>query len=396
MMESQLSKLGLPYRRIAAIEPDSPEYRLLMLEKPCKRNTATDIAVVMSHLKALYAAVHEPVATMKRNGLGDYALILEDDVKLLYDIDFRALVRRAPRRFGILQLVTSNPEAVDLLWYNLNTAQCCNVTVTYSAAGATTFDCAAELGSTLSAPLQQACADYTSVQKSCKPPAKKKKKKADAGAWNQDDYVEPPKWVAHLAASPHRAHNEYAARYWRQTNWNDLSRNGKSSLYWSAQAYIVNRRTAWKVLGDIVEALNGTANVTLLSGTAAASGAGAVGGGISTALGFKIVNSFSPGTCQRRPQRPCVLSSCLHSYGYIFSAAQPSHVSMLPLFATARLGLNTTLHPEHFAEYRKGYARVKSITADVREFKQALLPDYVRVPAAECRRPLKSAEAKFS
>eukprot|EP00601_Ochromonadales_sp_CCMP2298_P031407 CAMPEP_0173325912 /NCGR_PEP_ID=MMETSP1144-20121109/782_1 /TAXON_ID=483371 /ORGANISM="non described non described, Strain CCMP2298" /LENGTH=160 /DNA_ID=CAMNT_0014270181 /DNA_START=1 /DNA_END=481 /DNA_ORIENTATION=- len=60
-MEKQLERLGLPYRRIAAITPQSDEYRVGLLEQPCKRNTPTDLAVVMSHLKALYSAVHEPL-----------------------------------------------------------------------------------------------------------------------------------------------------------------------------------------------------------------------------------------------------------------------------------------------------------------------------------------------
>jgi len=47
-----------------------------MLEQ---RNTPTDLSVIMSHLKAIYAAVYDPIQMggKKRSMLDDYALILE-------------------------------------------------------------------------------------------------------------------------------------------------------------------------------------------------------------------------------------------------------------------------------------------------------------------------------
>jgi GR25 family glycosyltransferase involved in LPS biosynthesis len=398
MMEEQLSRLGLPFRRVSAIEPRSPEYRLLMLEQPCKRNTPTDISVILSHLKALYTAVHHPVLIPGRKStpMDDYALILEDDVKILYDIDFHSLVRAAPRKFGILQLATSNPEAVDMLWYTLNTAHCCNTTVTYlDSNGANVLECAARLPHAESPPLQSACADYGTIEASIRPrlPSKKKKKQS-ADAWNQDDYVAPPAYTKYAATNPHRVHDAYAASYWKQNNWFDFSRNGRTSLYWSTQAYIVNRRTAWRMLNDIVQVLNTStmANSTAdtggtVSDRSAASIAAGTTGDEDLKLGFKIVNSFSAGTCQRRPERPCVLGSCLFAHSYIYSAGQPTHASMLPLVVTARVGLNSTLHPDLFPEHKKAHAKGRAITAQLKGDKRALLPPYLSVPSAECRRP---------
>ena len=58
-----------------------------------------------------------------------YALILEDDVKLPFHIDFEAMTASAPAGFGILQLFNSNKVTMlhtwqqylankDKLWYN--------------------------------------------------------------------------------------------------------------------------------------------------------------------------------------------------------------------------------------------------------------------------------------
>ena len=113
-METQLAAFGFhKQQRVEAVSPNATTYKLLKLVKPCKRNTDRDIAVIMSHLTAIHTAVYDTTA----NGLNsDYALILEDDVKLLFHLNFTALIASAPRDFGILQLVTSNEEAIQGLW----------------------------------------------------------------------------------------------------------------------------------------------------------------------------------------------------------------------------------------------------------------------------------------
>ena len=83
----------------------------LMVKTLCGRpkNTRRELIVTISHLLALHTAVH-----MKSNS--PYALILEYDMHIGFDIDFHALAESGPKGFGILQLVTSNDYDVRYLW----------------------------------------------------------------------------------------------------------------------------------------------------------------------------------------------------------------------------------------------------------------------------------------
>jgi hypothetical protein len=93
-------------------------YRLKILEKPCKRNTVRDIAVIMSHLSAMHTAIVYSNTSSRHSisMLDEFALIVEDDVRFLYEVDFQGLISTAPKPFGILQLSTSNVEAIKSLW----------------------------------------------------------------------------------------------------------------------------------------------------------------------------------------------------------------------------------------------------------------------------------------
>ena len=366
--EAHLNSLGFKYRRIRAIEPDSSEYNVVMLEQPCKKNTPTQIAVILSHLKAIYTAVHDPIPPTSQNDklLSNYALIMEDDVKLLYDVDFAEMINTAPRKFGTLQLVTSNPEAVDSLWYEFNTFRCSNTSTAANEGKEELNEGVLGTAATTSTAHQRACVDYPSLQQAYQPKPIPQKKKKSTG-WNEDDYIAPPPQP--VVPPVHRAHDLYASQHWKPNHWNDFSRNGKTALYWSEQAYIINRRVAWKFLHDIIE----TNSTSPRNGSFAAS--------VPPMLGFKIVNSFTAHACQRRPQRPCVLSSCLYSYAYIMSAGQPTHTSMIPLFASTKLGLNSTLHPEQWAEFKRAFSKIRAISAQLRGEKQALLPRYLNISA---------------
>ena len=67
----------------------------------CTRDTKwTELYCSISHLQAIYQAVHSTTATSK------YALIMEDDVYIPFSIDYNALAESAPSDFGILQLMT--------------------------------------------------------------------------------------------------------------------------------------------------------------------------------------------------------------------------------------------------------------------------------------------------
>lgn len=114
MLNVKARPIGIGHhKRIEAVAPDSPGYKIKKLEQPCKRNTPSDFAIIMSHLSAMRTAVYDNHQSV---GESPYALILEDDVEFLYDINLHSLIRTAPPDFGVLQLMTSNIEAIDELW----------------------------------------------------------------------------------------------------------------------------------------------------------------------------------------------------------------------------------------------------------------------------------------
>lgn len=103
------------HKRILAVTPDSLSYNLTRLEKPCKRNSPSDLAIIMSHLTAMRTAVYDRHKLGGEQSYSDYALILEDDIEFTFRVDLRRVVSQAPKDFGILQLMTSNVEAINEL-----------------------------------------------------------------------------------------------------------------------------------------------------------------------------------------------------------------------------------------------------------------------------------------
>ena len=81
-MEQQFADLHIKnHHRVSAIMPNSSEYNIKMLELPCKRNTKRDVSVLLSHLKAINAAVSAPRRPSRRVksariNMDDFALIL--------------------------------------------------------------------------------------------------------------------------------------------------------------------------------------------------------------------------------------------------------------------------------------------------------------------------------
>ncbi len=100
-------------RRISAVKPDTEAFRITKLEKPCKRNTDGDLAIILSHLTAIYRAIKDTSPMAQHN---PYALILEDDVEFHLKADLRKVIQSAPADFGVLQLTTTNTEALTTLW----------------------------------------------------------------------------------------------------------------------------------------------------------------------------------------------------------------------------------------------------------------------------------------
>ena len=79
-----------------------------------------ELSTTISHLKAIDSAVNSKTAT------SNYALILEDDVFIPFNIDFAAVINTVPRsKFGILQLFNSNLKEVERMFesYKRNSSQ---------------------------------------------------------------------------------------------------------------------------------------------------------------------------------------------------------------------------------------------------------------------------------
>lgn len=219
--------------RVQAITPSDPKFNISMLEMPCKRNTPRDLAVILSHLTAMYRAVHD---NSTYGNTSKYALILEDDVAFTLHTDFMKLILSAPLEFGILQLISSCREAVNLMWRQFM--------------------------------------------------------KSDG------------------------------RELWTYNHWTNTTKDRRYPLFWSAQAYIINKSVVKGFLDDVI---------TMHS---------------NGSLSFKIINSFFPKHCTRTPKRPCILANCLFSDSYIFAGAGPTYVSNIPIFNGGDIGRVSTIHQE--------------------------------------------------
>ena len=90
-------------------------YKTHLVYGLCSRDMKwTELYNTMSHLYAIYRAVHSTTTTSK------YALIMEDNVLIPIDTDYHALAKSAPSNFGVLQLMTTYSPHVQSLWYDYN------------------------------------------------------------------------------------------------------------------------------------------------------------------------------------------------------------------------------------------------------------------------------------
>jgi GR25 family glycosyltransferase involved in LPS biosynthesis len=114
-MKRQLKEKGfLDIQRISAWTVDDVKERVTVevssFENMIKPNLK-EIACLSSHLYAIYLAVTDT------SNSSPYALIMEDDVRFeVISIKWTELTASAPKDFSILQLSTSNNEAVTSLW----------------------------------------------------------------------------------------------------------------------------------------------------------------------------------------------------------------------------------------------------------------------------------------
>eukprot|EP01032_Pedospumella_encystans_P010904 gene10904-12723_t len=74
------------------------------------KNKLKEIGCTSSHLEAIRQAVHHNRSSSR------YAVIMEDDVHIPFNIDFAALAASAPKDFGILQLFNSNEGSMESQW----------------------------------------------------------------------------------------------------------------------------------------------------------------------------------------------------------------------------------------------------------------------------------------
>ena len=315
--EMKLKLFGYKGHRIEAVTPVSPSYNISVLHKPCKRNTLKDIAVILSHLTAMHRAIYDinnqhssDIKQNKLNSKGkesdkkdettsfggpttfsspqaprmsDYALIIEDDVKFLFHVNFSALILSAPKDFGILQLTTSNLEAIDKLWSEYEE----NLMLVKANYGK------------LSEPLQKKL------------------------------FI--------------RKYEDYQSQkaLWTESLWSTVSKTGREALFWSTQAYLINKKNLKPFIDDVV--------------TSEGNGS----------LSFKIINSFNKNKCRRTKKYPCILANCLFADTYLYAGGGPTYVTRLPLFSGAAMALSSELHQEHVAVHKKGFDRIDAITTKI-------------------------------
>jgi hypothetical protein len=69
-----------------------------------------EIGCIASHLHAMFLAVNDTSNT------SPYAIIIEDDVRFPFAVDWKGMIESAPKDFAILQLTTSNSYKMSRLW----------------------------------------------------------------------------------------------------------------------------------------------------------------------------------------------------------------------------------------------------------------------------------------
>ena len=109
--EGMLNSLGYPFRRVSAWT----EAHVMRYVRVDKRHWhPKEIGCIASHLQAMMQAVEHSRAHPEAP---PYALIIEDDISLEFNVDFRQLVNDAPPDFKIIQLGSSNYKQMRELWW---------------------------------------------------------------------------------------------------------------------------------------------------------------------------------------------------------------------------------------------------------------------------------------
>jgi len=116
LMDEHLREMGFESaRRVSGLTPQT--CNLIMLERSCKghkgRMGFEEIGILCSHINAIRIAVEDEAPAVRQS---KYALILEDDVRFSFAVDFDKLIEQAPKDFGVLQLMTSHRDDFEVLW----------------------------------------------------------------------------------------------------------------------------------------------------------------------------------------------------------------------------------------------------------------------------------------
>ena len=116
LMDGHLNELG--YRSVKRVSGlTAKTCNLIMLERSCKghkgRMGFEEIGILCSHINAIREAVEDSSPEARKS---KFALILEDDVRFSFIVDFAKLIELAPADFGVLQLMTSHRDDFELLW----------------------------------------------------------------------------------------------------------------------------------------------------------------------------------------------------------------------------------------------------------------------------------------
>jgi hypothetical protein len=110
----QLQRLNVSiHERVSAVDDISDiVVNQSLVSVLARHNPNTKVLrVIASHLKAIYLAVSKAELHKTK-----YAIVMEDDARLLFDVDFDGLLRAAPKGFGMLQLATSNNAVLNNEW----------------------------------------------------------------------------------------------------------------------------------------------------------------------------------------------------------------------------------------------------------------------------------------
>jgi GR25 family glycosyltransferase involved in LPS biosynthesis len=110
-VEGELEKRNLKYKRVRAISTAEVVDVRVEVQTMIPPNNH-EVACISSHLAAMWEAINDDTV----DPTNPYAIIMEDDVALQFDVDFSALINNAPSDFTILQLTTSNSYEVNKMW----------------------------------------------------------------------------------------------------------------------------------------------------------------------------------------------------------------------------------------------------------------------------------------